>query len=119
MTQVLKMEVIEELLSISGDSDPELLVDLITMFLQDAPQKLEAITSGLAAADFEKLERAAHSLKGSSGNLGAYRVQELCETLQIAGRNKDRSRVETAVRSLLVDFAHARRALAELLKKYQ
>jgi HPt (histidine-containing phosphotransfer) domain-containing protein len=113
------MDVIEELLSISGDSDPELLVDLISMFLQDAPQKLEAITTGLAALDFEKVEHAAHSLKGSSGNLGAQRVQDLCETIQIAGRNKDRAKIEGAARSLLVDFEQARKALQELLKKYQ
>ena len=41
---------------------------------------------GLAVGDFDKAERAAHSLKGSSGNLGARFVQDVCEKLQLSTR---------------------------------
>jgi len=89
MDTVLDHAVLEELLSFADDGDPELLVDLIQMFLEDSPSKVEAVTDGLAVGDFDKAERAAHSLKGSSGNLGARLVQDVCEQLQLSTRNHE------------------------------
>ena len=43
MSEVINMEVVDELLSLSEDGDPELLVDLIQMYLEDGPRKLEEI----------------------------------------------------------------------------
>lgn len=86
MDDVLDHAVLDELLSFADDGDPELLVDLIQMFLEDSPSKVEAVNEGLAVGDFDKAERAAHSLKGSSGNLGARLVQDVCEKLQQSTR---------------------------------
>jgi hypothetical protein len=49
MDQILDMSVVEELLSFSDDGDPELLLDLIRMFLEDGPSKVQAVTEGLLA----------------------------------------------------------------------
>src|SRR5436190_16738424 len=87
MEQVLDMQVVEELLSLSDDGDPELLLDLIRLFLDDGPAKVGAVTQGLAAKDFDMMERAAHSLKGSAGNLGARVLQQTCEKLMLATRH--------------------------------
>ena len=119
MDQILDMSVVEELLSFSDDGDPELLLDLIQMFLDDGPAKVRAVTEGLVAGDFEKMERAAHSLKGSSGNLGARLLQETCEKMQIATRQHclDESRQLTA--ELVVKFAEAEAALRRLHDAYK
>ena len=76
MDNVLDHTVLDELLSFADDGDPELLVDLIQMFLEDGPSKVAAVSQGLAIGDFDMAERAAHSLKGSSGNLGAKLVHD-------------------------------------------
>ena len=119
MQNVINMEVIDELVSLSEDGDPELLVDLIRMFLEDAPQKLAAIESAFAGGDLEQVERAAHSLKGSSGNLGAILVQQHCETIQNASRKHERAAIATAVPQLVRDYAAAEAALRTLLGKYR
>ena len=75
MSGVLDMEVVEELLSITGEADPELLLDLIGMFLEDAPNKVRIITEGVESGDLEAVGAAAHSLKGSAGNLGMKNIQ--------------------------------------------
>ncbi|MEZ5966627.1 MAG: Hpt domain-containing protein [Planctomycetota bacterium] len=82
MTATLNMEVIDELLALSEDGDPELLIDLIEMFLADGPTKMNSILRGIEAQDWEQVERAAHALKGSSGNLGAIHVQNDCDSIQ-------------------------------------
>lgn len=119
MDQILDMSVVEELLSFSDDGDPELLVDLIRMFLEDGPNKVRAVTEGLLAGDFEKMERAAHSLKGSSGNLGARLLQESCEQMQLAARNHKAEVMRQLTAELVANYATAETALRDLHKSYQ
>jgi HPt (histidine-containing phosphotransfer) domain-containing protein len=118
MDQVLDMEVVEELLALTGDSDPELLLDLINMFLEDAPTKLEAMNEGLANGDLEQVAHAAHSLKGSAGNLGIRMVQADCDTLQIAGRKNQVDIVRRVVPQLEENFSQAIAALEDLQGRY-
>ena len=119
MDPVLDMSVVEELLSFSDDGDPELLMDLIQMFLEDGPAKVAAVQEGLAAGDFEKAERAAHSLKGSSGNLGARGLQNVCEELQLATRYHKLDDSKRLAPQLTQRFAEAEVALKKLQASYQ
>ena len=69
--------------------DPEFLVEVVEAFLGDSPSRLRALRAGFDRGDAEAVGRAAHSLKGSSGNFGAMRMQTLCgdiERLARAGR---------------------------------
>ncbi len=119
MQPVLDMSVVEELLSISDDGDPELLLDLIQMFLDDGPAKVAAVSEGLLTGDFEKAERAAHSLKGSSGNLGARLLQDTCESLQLSTRNHQLEESRRLAPQLRARYAEAEKALRQLLATYQ
>jgi HPt (histidine-containing phosphotransfer) domain-containing protein len=119
VAQVIDMGVIDELLALSEDGDPELLVDLITMFVADGPEKLRSIVGGLAAGDLHQMERAAHSLKGSAGNLGATAVQNHCDTIQVATRRQQVDGLATVVDALERDFATALRELQDLLGKFR
>lgn len=119
MDPVLDMSVVEELLSITDDGDPELLLDLVQMFLEDGPNKVRAVTEGIAAGDFESAERAAHSLKGSSGNLGARQLQNVCEQLQIATRYQKKDESQKLAAGLGTTFDAAEQALRKLLATYQ
>ena len=118
MDPVLDMSVVEELLSFADDGDPELLVDLIRMFLDDGPAKVAAVTAGLAAGDFDRVERAAHSLKGSSGNLGARLLQHACEQMQVATRYHRLDESRRLAPLLEQRFTEAETALRKLLEDY-
>lgn len=118
MTQVLDMAVVAELLSLSDDGDPELLLDLITLFLDDGPAKIQAMQEGVAERDFEKMERAAHSLKGSSGNLGARQLQDTCERIQLATRKRDFKTSQLLAPQMQTQFAEVCGALQTLRSRY-
>ena len=109
----------DELLSFADDGDPELLLDLIQMFLDDGPSKVAAVQEGLAAGDFDKAERAAHSLKGSSGNLGARYLQDVCEQLQLSARNHELEVSRQLTPRLTECYAAAEQALRRVLADYQ
>src|SRR5262249_13441261 len=66
--------------------DPEFLVEVGDAFFSDTPPRIEALKAGLASGDGETLGRAAHSLKGSSGNFGALRLQAVCADVERLGR---------------------------------
>ena len=119
MNQVLDMAVVEELVSLCDEGDPELLLDLIGLFLADGPTKVQALLQGLAAEDFEQMERAAHSLKGSSGNLGARLLQDTCEKLQQATRTRDLATTKQLVPLLPAQLAEVERALEALRQRYR
>ena len=59
VTDVLDMTVVDELIALSDDGDPELLLDLIGLFLSDSPSKLEAVCEGVQTGDLDRVERAA------------------------------------------------------------
>ena len=119
MSTAINMEIVEELLSLSEDGDPELLVDLIQIYLDDGPTKLHEITEGLDTQDYDRVERAAHSLKGTSGNLGARLLQDSCEAMQQASRNKEGEAVRELTPQIVTNYADAEVALQNLLSTYR
>jgi len=119
MQDVLDQAVLNELLSFTEEGDPELLLDLIHMFLDDSPSKVSAIDHGLESGNFDKVERAAHSLKGSSGNLGARQVQHLCDQLLSTTRNRELNQSKTVAKQLAAQFDQATAALKSVLSDYE
>jgi CheY-like chemotaxis protein/HPt (histidine-containing phosphotransfer) domain-containing protein len=71
---------------IEGLRDVEALFEAIDIYLETAPELLRGISMALCNADPLALRRDAHSLKSISGTLGAFRLFELCEKLEIIGR---------------------------------
>jgi HPt (histidine-containing phosphotransfer) domain-containing protein len=89
-------EVIEMLASLQEPGEPDLVVELVTLFLRDTPQRLEILRARpLEAA---ATARVAHAVKGSAGNLGATQLQDLASQLEQAGHRGAASEV-------LVDMA--------------
>ena len=64
------------------DGEPDLIVDLIDLYLDEAPRRMAAMSALLAQRDWLSLGRAAHSLKGCSAVLGAGRTPQLCEAVE-------------------------------------
>lgn len=78
--------------------DPGALGELIGMFLEDLPTRVAAIRTAVDTGDMEALKDAAHTLKGSAGNLGGMRLGALCAELekQIKTANRDSLRAQAA-----------------------
>jgi len=83
---VLRPGALDELRSYGGDEGEAIVRDLAETFMTGAGQHLAAMLEAFANGDRHKLERAAHTLKGSSGTLGAQRLEEFCRILEEAAR---------------------------------
>lgn len=60
---------------------------LLDTYIDDSNQKIESLKEGLNEADSDKVRRSAHSLKGSSSNLGANPMAELCLCVEQRARD--------------------------------
>jgi histidine phosphotransfer protein HptB len=64
--------------------DRRLLSELVTIFVDDGPKRLQAIRAALTASDVRQVEHVAHSLKGSAAILGATQLQTAALALEDA-----------------------------------
>jgi len=64
--------------------DQLLLRELVGIFVDDGPKRLETLRAAMTAADIQQLGQVAHSLKGSAAILGAARLQESAMALEEA-----------------------------------
>jgi CheY-like chemotaxis protein/HPt (histidine-containing phosphotransfer) domain-containing protein len=94
--------------------DPEFLVEVVEAFFSDTPPRIESVKTSLAGGDSETLGRAAHSLKGSSGNFGAARLQALCADIERLGRDGQLAGLSPLVERLESEYQLVVARLAEL-----
>lgn len=69
------------------EGEPDLVGELLAAFQEETPALIEGLRAAIHSGDPVKLRQSAHSLKGSSGNLGARALQVLCGDLERMGRN--------------------------------
>jgi HPt (histidine-containing phosphotransfer) domain-containing protein len=89
------MDVLDEVLLMSRvDNDPQLLKDLVDLFLEECPHLLDEIKVALDEKDTKGAERGAHSLRGSVANLAAKSATEAA--LKVERHAKDGDWVQAA-----------------------
>lgn len=67
---------------IIGDDDPTFALELLNDYIDTAVPLVQAMRNGLNTGDLTLVSRSAHTLKSSSGALGAKSLQRNCETLE-------------------------------------
>jgi len=77
---------IASLREIQLEGEPDVLSQLVGLFAEEAPDVLRAIRRAVEQTNPEGLRAAAHSLKGSSNNLGAKRLGQLCADMEKLAR---------------------------------
>jgi HPt (histidine-containing phosphotransfer) domain-containing protein len=76
--QHLDYDMLEELKDIMDDE----FLDLLRAFLSDSKMRINSLRSAYADNRQDNISAIAHSFKGSSGNIGAHALSELCKELE-------------------------------------
>ena len=82
--------------------------EMIDLFLDDTPLRLDTLRRALAMADGAALERAAHQLKGSCGSFGALGMVRLCIDIETLGRLGPLHKAADSLRALEEEFQRVR-----------
>ncbi len=89
----------------------DLVRELIALFHEGVRVRLAQVRTGLDSGSLEEVERGAHTLKSSSGNLGATRVYELAAQIEGEVRSASPDKLRQLLTGLERECA---RALKEL-----
>lgn len=90
---------------------------LLDTFLDDSQKRVEALRK--ARDDAKALGRIAHSFKGSSGNLGAVRLAELCRRLEDGSAQLTRVDLDELVDEIDQEFALVRPLYEQERQRFQ
>ncbi|MEP6729542.1 MAG: Hpt domain-containing protein [bacterium] len=82
----------------------KLLSEMIALFLEGAPERMAAARAAVESNDVKAAEMALHSLKSSSAQLGALRMQRLCEKGELIARAGTLDNVAELVAALDEEF---------------
>lgn len=106
----LDMHVVGELREIMGED----FCVLVDTFVSDSAVRLDDLAAALRSGDAEAFRRAAHSLKGSAGNLGAKSLMELCRQLEQIGVEQRLADAPPLMAELHSSYQQAERALRDI-----
>ena len=101
----------EALARLGGDE--ELLRELCQIFFEEYPKLLQKLRQAIAEADADGLMRAAHSLKGELGYLGAKMAEQASRELEDMGHEKNLARADGVFTLLERELGALRSAIQE------
>jgi len=113
--QVIDPQAIENLRSLNPGDNDEFLREITGIFLEDTPLRIAELGQSLVAGDVAKFTRAAHSIKGSSANLGAMALRTVAEKLEHQSRTEGLGNAAALVAEVRTEFARAEGELRKLL----
>lgn len=112
---IIDLEAIENLRALDGDGSDGFLREIIGIYLEDVPLRFSEIRAAMASGDRALLTRSAHTVKGSSANVGAAEVRAIAEQLEHRSKTADLDTLGDAADELEAAFARAKTALSTYL----
>jgi CheY-like chemotaxis protein/HPt (histidine-containing phosphotransfer) domain-containing protein len=109
---------LDDIYGLAPDDGATLVKNIIDIYQQDSPKLIADIQQGLTSNDPVLVFKSAHSLKSSSGNVGAQKMQQLAKQLEILGRNKYLNPALTLSEDLIPLLQQTNRALDKKLSSF-
>jgi HPt (histidine-containing phosphotransfer) domain-containing protein len=106
-------DAIANLRELNPGDNGEFLREIVGIYIEDTPKRLADLRAALAAGDVASFTRAAHTIKGSSANVGAQVLKGIAERLEIVSRKDGLGAVSGQIADCEEEFE---RVKAELRK---
>jgi len=78
----LDRKALDNIRSLQRPGAPSLLAKIVTLYIEDAPRLLASMQTAATAGANAELQRAVHTLKSASANVGAAGIAQLCKALE-------------------------------------
>jgi HPt (histidine-containing phosphotransfer) domain-containing protein len=103
----------------SLDGDVGFLQELVDTYLESTPGLLDAMRQAALDGDGTALQRAAHSLKSGSANMGALALAGQCKQLEDMGRSGALTGAEERIQTVAAAYGEVAQALREFVQRSQ
>ena len=94
--------------------EPSEFADIVTLFVTTAESDIEKIKRGVLQNDALSVSEAAHSLKGSSGNLGFLEMSKIALTVEKQASDHNLSGFEDMTNSLMAHLNEIKTLLKQM-----
>lgn len=102
---------LNDIKQISPDDSTELVKTIVDIYINSTPNLINDIAQGLADQNADQVFKAAHSLKSSSANLGASKMQRLASQIEQFARNVKLDEAQPLAETLQTVFEQTQQAL--------
>ncbi len=96
---------------------PGLSKEIVQLFLDHGPVRMDQIRGAMDGEDLEAPERGAHSLKSSAANVGAHHVHSVASEVELAASGGDLQRVRELIPNLEEAYTQATRELEVIVQE--
>jgi|AntAceMinimDraft_2_1070361.scaffolds.fasta_scaffold00473_14 HPt (histidine-containing phosphotransfer) domain-containing protein len=98
--------------------DKEIVAEIIDIFINEYPDRINAIAASIASTDYDNLKFSAHSMKGVIANFIASDVEQKARQLEIMGTEKNMDGVDELFEEFKTSSAEMVVELKELKEQY-
>ena len=109
--------VLERLRQLTPPGEPDVLSEVLRMFADDAPTRMAHLREAWQRGDATAVQRTAHSLKGSSGNIGARALYAVCRQIDERASAGDLASATPLLDALDREYAAVEAEITRLLRK--
>lgn len=113
MEHAIKVEALDELRSLMGDS----LDDVLQTYIDYIPGQLEELGQAISNDDADTVFNLAHKMKSSSSSIGALGLARVAEQIELIGRAGSTDGTAELLEQLTGMYSDAEVLLREELKK--
>lgn len=107
---VLDEKVLSELKGLMGDD----YITIFEAFVRSADQSIPDLNHAVDANDLKKIEIIVHTLKGSSANIGAKKLSQICAEMLDGARNSITDRFNTYLESINSEYDKVKESIKGL-----
>jgi HPt (histidine-containing phosphotransfer) domain-containing protein len=111
---IIDPEAIANLRDLNPGDNGEFLREIVAIYIEDTPKRIADMRKSLAGGDVGSFTRAAHTIKGSSANVGAQLLKSVAERVERISRTEGLGAVAPMVADCEVEFARAADELRRL-----
>ena len=108
---------LDDIQQISPDDSSDLVKSIADLYLENAPVLISNVIKGLIDNDADQVFKSAHSLKSSSANVGAIKIQTLASQIELFARSGKLSDANHLSDTLLPVFEQTKEAILLKLER--
>lgn len=109
--------VLDSISALQQEGMPDILGELIEIYLKESENLIQTLSHSMEDNDAEGMARSAHSLKSSSGNMGAMALAELCKDMEVNGRRQMTDHAVDDYNQIIAEYQRVQSALKNRLRK--
>ena len=109
--------VLDNIRALQQEDMPDILSELIEIYLKESEKLIQTLSHSVETNDIEGMARSAHSLKSSSGNMGAMALAGLCKDMEENGKRRMMDHAVDNYNLIIAEYRRVQSGLKKQLRK--